>query len=265
MVTVRTLISVAASRNWPLYYMDVNYAFLQDALQAAKYIQSLYDHSLFTKKEGEELVIVLVYVDNLLITGNSRRLIDQAKSTLHNNFKVKDLGELRSFLGIEVLISHDGILLNQIKYTLELISDVGLSGAKPVNTPLEANARFTTVDYDAHVGGITDPVLPDATPYQKLIGKLLYLTITRPDISFVVQVLSQFMQQPKASHWEAALRLVRYLKGSPGQGIFLKNNPCTQLTVFCDSDWAACPNIRRSVTGYIVKLGDSIISWKSKK
>ncbi|XP_070029686.1 secreted RxLR effector protein 161-like [Nicotiana sylvestris] len=151
------------------------------------------------------------------------------------------------------------------KYTLELISDVGLSGVKPVNTPLEVNAKFTTMDYDEHVGGITDHILPDATPYQKLIGKLLYLTITRPDISFVVQVLSQFMQQPKTSHWEAAFRLVRYLKGSPGQGILLKNSPCTELTAFCDSDWAACPNTRRSVTGYIIKLGDSIISWKSKK
>ncbi|XP_075080827.1 uncharacterized protein LOC107797435 [Nicotiana tabacum] len=125
--------------------------------------------------------------------------------------------------------------------------------------------QFTTVDYDTHVGGITDLVLPDATPYQKLIGKLLYLAITRPDINFVVHVLSQFMQQPKASHWEATLRLVRYLMGSSGQGILLKNNPCTQLTVFCDSDWAACLNTRKSVTGYIVKLGDSIISWKLKK
>nr|XP_016475818.1 PREDICTED: uncharacterized mitochondrial protein AtMg00810-like [Nicotiana tabacum] len=135
-----------------------------------------------------------------------------------------------------------------------------ISVAASRNWPL-----FTTVDYDTHVGGITDLVLPDATPYQKLIGKLLYLAITRPDINFVVHVLSQFMQQPKASHWEATLRLVRYLMGSSGQGILLKNNPCTQLTVFCDSDWAACLNTRKSVTGYIVKLGDSIISWKLKK
>ncbi|XP_070023029.1 uncharacterized mitochondrial protein AtMg00810-like [Nicotiana sylvestris] len=301
MVTVRIVISVAASHNWPLYKMDVNNAFqleaffrgclhgfasrvpkpgeymvckllkslyglkqasrqwnikLTDVLQATNYIQNPYDHSLFTRKEGEEIDIILIFVDDLLITRNSRRLVDQAKQILHKNFKVKDLGELRYFLGIEVLRSQEGILLNQRKYTLELISDVVLSGSKPVNAPMEVNAKLTTIDYDAHVRGIIDLVLTDITSYQKLMGKLIYLTIIRLDISFVVQVLSQFMQQPKVSHWELALRLVRYLKGSPGQGILLKNNPCTQLTVYCDSDCAACPNTTRSVTGYIVKLED---------
>ncbi|XP_019258737.1 PREDICTED: uncharacterized protein LOC109236954 [Nicotiana attenuata] len=161
--------------------------------------------------------------------------------------------------------SQKGMLLNQRKYTPELISDVGLSGAKPVNTHLEVNAKFTTVHYDAHVGGITDPILTNTTSYQKLIGRLIYLTITRPDISFDVQVLIQFMQQPKVSHWKATLRLVRYLKGSPDQSILQKNSPCTQLTMYCDSDWAACPNTRWPVTGYIVKVEDSFISWKSKK
>ncbi|XP_018633284.1 uncharacterized mitochondrial protein AtMg00810-like [Nicotiana tomentosiformis] len=215
---------------------------LTDALQATNYIQ--------------------IYVDDFLITGNNGRLVDQAKQILHKNFKVKYLGELKYFLGIEVLRSQKGILLNQRKYTLELISDVGLSGAKPVNTHLEVNAKFTTIDYDAYVGGITNPIFTDITSYQKLIGRLIYLTITRPDISFVVQVLSQFMQQPKVSHWEATLRLVRYFKGSPSQDILLKNSPCTQLTVYCDNNWAACPNTRRSVTGYIVNLGNSLISWK---
>ena len=105
----------------------------------------------------------------------------------------------------------------------------------------------------------------DVTGYQRLVGRLLYITITRPDISFTVQVLSQFMQQPKRSHWEAAMRLVRYIKSNPGQGILLSSKKSLELEAFCDSEWAACPNTRRSVTGYMVKLGDSLISWKSKK
>lgn len=190
MVTVRTIISVAASKNWFLYQMDVNNAFLQGDLyeevymnfpqgfhrqgeyrvckllkslyglkQASRqcniklttvllqagYCQSPHDHSLFTKQRGR-IVIILIYVDDLLIIGSDKDLIEEAKKTLHSNFKVKDLGELKYFLGIEVLRSKQGILLNQRKYALELISDVGLSGAKPATIPLEANTRLTQLN-----------------------------------------------------------------------------------------------------------------------
>nr|XP_016496512.1 PREDICTED: uncharacterized mitochondrial protein AtMg00810-like [Nicotiana tabacum] len=142
---------------------------------------------------------------------------------------------------------------------------IGSNGAKPVTTPLEANTRLTTVEFDKLTGDTDDPLLEDICSYQKLIGKLIYLTITRPDICFTVQVLSQFMQQPKRSHREGALIVVRYIKGSPGLGVCLSQTSVTQLTTYCDSDWAACPNTRRSVTGYVIKLGDSLISWKPKK
>ncbi|XP_060178005.1 uncharacterized mitochondrial protein AtMg00810-like [Lycium barbarum] len=124
---------------------------------------------------------------------------------------------------------------------------------------------LTSVDYDEHEGNANDPPYQDFTAYQRLIGRLLYLTITRPDISFVVQVLSQFMQFPKMSHWDVALRLVRYIKKCPGQGLLINNNSSTTLQAYCDSDWAAFPNTRRSITGYVIKLGQSLISWRSKK
>ena len=155
--------------------------------------------------------------------------------------------------------------MNQRKYALELISDCGLSGSKPAATPLEPNKKLTSVDYDEFTGNISDPLFKDVTAYQRLVGRLLYLTTTRPNICFVVQVLSQFMQGPKISHWESGMRLVRYIKGCRGQGILLSSEPSTQLEGFCDSDWASCPNTRRSVTGYTIKLGNSLISWKSKK
>ncbi|XP_059302047.1 uncharacterized mitochondrial protein AtMg00810-like [Lycium ferocissimum] len=112
---------------------------------------------------------------------------------------------------------------------------------------------------------IDDPYLADITAYQKLVGKLIYLTISKPDICFAVQVLSQFMQQPKRSHWEAALRVVKYVKNAPGLGILLGKDSVTNMTAYCDSDWASCPNTRRSVTGYVIQLGGYLVSWKSKK
>ncbi|XP_049358503.1 secreted RxLR effector protein 161-like [Solanum verrucosum] len=105
----------------------------------------------------------------------------------------------------------------------------------------------------------------DVSQYQRLIGKILYLTITRPDIAYTVQTLNQFLQRPKVQHWQAALRVLRYHKNQPGLGLLMSSQKNMKLTGFCDSDWVACPNTRRSVTGYLLKLGDYLISWKSKK
>lgn len=110
-----------------------------------------------------------------------------------------------------------------------------------------------------------DSILPDPSVYQRLVGRLLYLTITGPDICFAVQYLSQFMQTPKSSHLRAAERIIGYLKKSPGLGILLYASTDLKLHAYCDSDWASCPLSRKSITGYLVTLGTSHISWKSKK
>lgn len=119
-------------------------------------------------------------------------MIQELKDSLHSKFKTKDLGSLKYFLDIEVMRSKDGILLSQRKYALELISDTGLGGAKPVSTPLEANVKLTTVQYDEITKVIDDPMYKDVTSYQRLIVRLLYLIITRPDIGSVVQMLSLY-------------------------------------------------------------------------
>lgn len=204
-------------------------------------------------------MIILVYVDDLLITGNDAALIEEAKHTLHSHFKIKDLGELKYFLGIEFMRSKEGILMNQRKYALELIAEAGLGNAKPSMTPLDCSQRLTSMEF------AEDIPFPDVARYQRLVGKLLYLTNTRPDISFVVQLLSQFMQKPKLSHWQAALRVIRYVKLEVGKGLLISSVDKPQLEGHCDADWATCPTTRRSVTGFVLKFGDSLICWKSKK
>ncbi|XP_012472430.2 uncharacterized mitochondrial protein AtMg00810-like [Gossypium raimondii] len=209
---------------------------------------------------------MLIYVDDLLITGNDNSMIEDLQVTLHQNFKMKNLGTLKYFLGIEISRSKEGIIMNQWKYALELIADLGLLDAKPAHTPLEQNLKLTSLEYDAALDiHDTSTELTDASVYQRLIGRLLYLTNTRPDIAFGVQHLSQFMHKPKWEHYEAALRIVRYLKKSSGQSIFLSSEGTTDIQAYCDSDWASCPMTRKSVTGYCVKLGNSLVSWKSKK
>lgn len=241
---------------------------LTEALLDMKFQQSHYDYSLFTKKIDGDILIILVYVDDLLITGSDLNLIQQVRKDLQQRFKMKDLGELKYFFRIEFSRTPDGILMNQRKYALGLVSELGLAGCKPISTPLEFNHKLTSTVFDECTWKNTndeDKLLDDHGGYQRLIGRLQYLTMTRPDIAFVVQVLSQYMHSPKQSHLEAALRVVRYIKGTTGIGLFMPSKKCSELVAYCDSDWGSCVESRRSVTGYIVKLKNVVISWKSKK
>nr|XP_018633991.1 uncharacterized mitochondrial protein AtMg00810-like [Nicotiana tomentosiformis] len=178
----------------------------QRELKVCKLLKSL-------KPEG--MVIILVYVDDFLITGSNDQLITEAKEILHQQFKLKDLDELKYFLGI-ILRSAIGVVLNQRKYIPELISEMGLSGAKPAITPLETNIKLTSIVYDQATGSTCDSPLKDVSAYQILIGHLMYVTTTRPDISYVIHTLIQFIQHPKKSYREIDLRVVRYLKNAPG-------------------------------------------------
>ncbi|XP_071723000.1 uncharacterized mitochondrial protein AtMg00810-like [Rutidosis leptorrhynchoides] len=199
-------------------------------------------------------------------------MIDELKQTLHDHFKLKDLGDLKYFLGMEISRSDSGIVMNQRKYALELINDTGLSAVRPVSTPFEQNSKLTTKEYDDLIekqsdGRIRtiDQLLDDPGKYKRLVGRLLYLTITRPDIAYSVNHISQFMHQPKESHFQAALRIVKYVKRNPGKGLFMQKENSLEIRAYCDSDWASCILSQRSITGYCIKLGESIISWKSRK
>ena len=169
---------------------------------------------------------------------------------------MKDLGDLSYFLGMEFTRSTQGIFISQRKYALDLLKEHGVDKQKPLKLP-----------FDTHMKLEPQKGTPLSNPesYRRLVGQLIYLTISRPDINFSVQLLSQFMQAPTSVHMQAARRVLRYIKNAPAQGILLASTAAAQLTAYCDSDWASCPFSRRSTTGYCILLGTSPISWKSKK
>ncbi|KAK1430741.1 hypothetical protein QVD17_13699 [Tagetes erecta] len=234
---------------------------LTSTLSEIGFVQSKSDYSLFIKTNGDIISVLLVYVDDIILTGNNLGELENIKVLLKSNFLIKDLGELKYFLGIEVIRNEEGIILSQRKYCLDLLQEFGLLGAKPVSNPIEQNIIIT----DKLNSGKDDAELDNITEYQKLIGKLIYLTLTRPDISYTVSCLSQFMHKPLNSHLKVALRLLRYLKSSPGKGNLFSKSMDFRLKGFSDSDWGKCLATRRCITGFCVYLGDSLISWKSKK
>jgi len=139
---------------------------------------------------------------------------------------------------------------------LEIVAECGLLGARPVEFPMEENHKLALA---------TGQLLDSPDQFRRLIGRLIYLTITRPDLSYAVHILSQFMQEPKQEHMDAACRILRYLKATPGQGILLKTDNLLHVEAYCDADWGACPITRCSLTGYLVTIGGSSISWHTKK
>ncbi|XP_061996687.1 uncharacterized mitochondrial protein AtMg00810-like [Rosa rugosa] len=235
-----------ASRQW--------FTKFTEAILSAGFTQSKADYSLFIQKVGNSLTVMLIYVDDILITGNNLDSIKALKQFSHTRFRIKDLGDLKYFLGIEIARSGKGIYLSQRKYALEIIKDTGFLGAKPVEFPMEETKLSNKGE-----------LLKDPAAYRRLVGRLIYLTITRPDITYSVHVLSRFMHEPRLHHMAAALRVVRYLKSCPGQGLLLHAGNDLSLRAFCDSDWAGCPITRRSTTGYCVFLGKSLISWRTKR
>lgn len=300
LTTVRVLIALASTSQWCLSQMDVKNAFLNGDLKEEVYMtpppgvahqpgevcklkkalyglkqaprawfekfatvigslgfrSSAHDSALFVRSTSAGRVLLLLYVDDMIITGNDVVGITQLKSYLASQFEMKDLGALRYFLGIEVASSPKGYLLCQSKYTADILQRAHLTDSRSADTPLELNARYTPSD------GVP---FSDPTLYRTIVGSLVYLTITRPDIAYVVHIVSQFIASPTTIHWAAVLRILRYLRGTISQSLLFSSTSSPELRAYSDSDWAGDITDRKSTTGYCIFLGDSLISWKSKK
>ncbi|KAK8921120.1 hypothetical protein KSP39_PZI020446 [Platanthera zijinensis] len=303
--TVRVLLSVAVHHQWPLLQLDVKNAFLNGDLQETVYMQqppgfettgesqvchlrkALYglkqsprawfdkfskalreigftrssaDFSLFTRHRSTGTVLLLVYVDDIIITGNDSNGILAVKLHLSTVFQTKDLGPLRYFLGLEVARRSDGLILSQRKYCTDLLHDAGYSGCKPIDTPMDVNHKLCAQASDS------DTLLDNPEYYRRLVGKLIYLTVTRPDISFAVGIVSRYMHSPRSSHLQAVERILRYLKKAPGQGLVYKVSSSTPtLVAYSDADYAGSLDDRRSTSGFCTYFGGHLITWRSKK
>ena len=215
------------------------------------------DNSLYMKKGIHGTVFILVYVDDMLITGDNSEEINRIVHKLDQNFAIKDLGELKKFLGIQVIRKTNGeLILSQQNYITEILQRANMHKANPLPTPMISNLRLSK-----HKGEAID----NAKQYRSIIGALQYATITRPDICYSVNKLSQYMQNPLSEHWMALKRVLRYLQGTKHYGIRLNSEKERNLQCFSDADWANDIDDRKSVSGYCVYLGSNIISWCTKK
>jgi len=210
------------------------------------------------KQDTNKLTAILVYVDDLVLTGNNIEEINHITAILHQQFKIKNLDDLTYFLGLEVARNSSGLHLIQQKYVLDLLHETRILDSAPVPTPMIHSSRLKS----------SEGILfyeKDSSTYRRLIGRLIYLTNTRPDITFSVNNLSQFLSSPTKAHQQAFFRILRYLKGNPSASIFLHRNSPIHLRAYSDSNWATCPDTGKPVTGFSNFLGESLISWKSKK
>ncbi|RVW92035.1 Retrovirus-related Pol polyprotein from transposon RE1 [Vitis vinifera] len=277
--TIRILLSLAVNQDWCLQQLDIKNAFLNGDLEEEVYMEippgfegsmaknqvcklqkSLYDlkqsprawfdrftkavlklgykqghvdHTLFVKKShAGKMAILIVYVDDIILSGNDMEELQNLKKYLSKEFKVKDLGNLKYFLGDRML------------------------GCKPIDTPMDSQKKL----------GIEKESTPvDRGRYQQLVGRLIYLSHTRPDIGFAVSAVSQFMHNPLRKHMEAVYRILRYLKMTPGKGLFFRKTENRDTEVYSDADWAGNIIDRRSTSGYCSFVWGNLVTWRSKK
>ncbi|KAG7588381.1 Integrase catalytic core [Arabidopsis suecica] len=238
-----------ASRQWFLKFSAT--------LMSLGFQKSQADHTLFVRNVNGKYVAVLVYVDDIIIASNDDAEVVQLKEDLQKAFKLRDLGSLQYFLGLEIARNSSGISICQRKYALGLLEETGLLACKPSSIPMEPSLKLVS-DGD-------EPPMADPASYRRLVGKMMYLTITRPDITYAVNKLCQFTSAPKESHMKAAQKVLHYVKGTIGDGLFYSADCDLVLQAFTDADWASCLDSRRSTSGFCMFLGKSLISWKSKK
>ncbi|XP_022872699.1 uncharacterized protein LOC111391686 [Olea europaea var. sylvestris] len=192
----------------------------------------------------------------MIITSDDNSGIHELKQFLCQYFEMKDLGSLSYLPGLKVSSISDVYSLTQAKYASDLLTRAGLTDCKIADSPLEPNIKLHPTD---------GKLLPDATLYRQLVGSLIYFTATRPHIAYAVYLVSQFMSAPRSIHHADVLCILRYMKGTLFHGLHFSSHSYLTLKVYFDADWAGTPTDCRSTIGFPFLLGDSLISWRSKK
>ncbi|KAL0451442.1 UNVERIFIED_CONTAM: Retrovirus-related Pol polyprotein from transposon RE1 [Sesamum latifolium] len=213
------------------------------------------DPSLFIKKTPTVCTLLLLYVDDMIITGDDSVEINNLKDALSVRFEMKSLGEASCFLGLEIE-KCSSYFVSQKGYAASLLTRFHMEDSKAKTTPMEPNIKLARNEGKS---------LKDATPFRQIVGSLFYLTITRPDIAFSVGVIYQFMDQPCEIHLIAAKRILRYIKNTLSYGLMHEKSKFFSLSGFVDADWAGDVNDRRSTMGFCFTIGFAVILWCSKK
>jgi hypothetical protein len=298
--SIHLFLALDASHKWEVHQMDVKYAFLHGYLKEEIYVEqppgyvqndsslvchlkkSLYglkkdprawyaemdtfliatgffrchpDPNVYTKKLWSHLIILVLYVDDLILTGRDSKLLNHVKTSLKKKFEMKDLGFLHYFLGLQFLQTNEGIFLSQSNYACDLLHHFHMDDCKPNPSPFQYGVKLTTTYTSLEV---------DATLYRQLVGSLLYLTHTYPDLSFVVGLVAQYMQMPHEIHWKEAKSILFYVRGTVQFEIHYNSGGTPLLFGFTDSYWYGDPDDRMSTTGYLFILGWPV-SWACKK
>ncbi|KAK1429967.1 hypothetical protein QVD17_12353 [Tagetes erecta] len=299
---IRIFLAHAANKNFKVYQMDVKCAFLYGDIDEEIYVcqppgfedpdfpskvykldKSLYglhqapriwyetltqyllskgfsrgtiDMTLFKKEVNGELLMVQVCVDDIIFGSTNEGLCREFEKVMMDRFEMTKMGEMCFFLGLQVEQKPDGILIHQEKYIKEILTKFGMDDSSPELIPFTAQTCLTSDD---------NGNLVDAHRYRSMIGSLMYLTASRPDITFAVCYCARFQANPKESHEKAVKRIFRYLKGSSRLGLWYPKGGNFDLHAFSDSDHAGCRINRKSVTGGCQYLGECLVSWQSRK
>ncbi|KAB2621756.1 hypothetical protein D8674_023938 [Pyrus ussuriensis x Pyrus communis] len=203
-----------------------------------------------------KVTALIIYVDDMIVTRDTFDEILRLQINLVVEFEMKNLGNLKYFMGVEVACLSRGIFLSQRKYVLDLLKETSMLGCKPVDIPIVEKH---------HLGIYPDHVLVDKGRYQRLVRRLIYLAQTRPDIAYAVSVVSQFMHSPSADYMAAVKRILAYLKFAPGKRILYRRHRHLRIEGFTDAYWVGDVTDRRSTSGYFTFFGSNLVTWCSKK
>ncbi|XP_022151647.1 uncharacterized protein LOC111019555 [Momordica charantia] len=224
---------------------------MDDYLLILGFVKSLSESTLYVKKAGTTIVIVSLYVDDLLVTGSDNNQIEVFKQEMMKVFEMVDLGLMHYFLGMEIQQGQNEVFLCQKKYMREILKRFNMEECKSVNTPMVQKEKLQKDDEE-------DPT--DENVYRSLVGCLMYLTSTKPDIMYTVSVLSRFLHCASKNHMVAGKRVLRYLKGTLSFGIKYNKVENFELQGYSDSDWAGSLDDMKSTSGYCFTFGSGCFS-----